>query len=1085
MGGMDAMVSGHLTERLYATCRGASNCPWAATLSGALIGILAVSTGLSWALTWSDDRAFTNAAILMVAGGVVAGRRFSLSRYLNPSELAVIACTWTLLQPWIISGLAMLMPFVPMSLLASESTRLMVGLGMAVPVWFVTSWLTTGFLFGVLDSNTGRWDRSGLAAGMAFGFAVGVGISALLLAPWIGAWCTVACAVGVLVLSRLLGAAQWLGLATDQNASQSPVDSHSETGGVKLGAGLMQTVAMVAIGGLIAVLMRLTGQLMPNTWQVYSAEWMGLALGFGIGQLLHRQRTGATGHAPWQMLVPAACGALLLTTFPTVVGLALWATASLTSITSLTTFRVFLLMLLMAPAGYGMSAIAPRVRGSFGRVLPVVGMAIGFVLTQFCFEGASLSFVLAVICSSLVLTSLVTLATSGPMSLAWPMRAGIAFCCVFSLSVPLWSGHHNPALVAKLLFSTPSFVAHRIGWESRLLPMLDDAHAIYGSEGIHGPLTVWRSHGLELHVRENGIPRAVISANTEAYPQFAPEVLQAVYPLVLVEQPNRVLLLGASGGIPLATCLQFPTHEIVCVEDDRHLTDVIAGPLATETGLNPLVDERVQLVTIPPTLAVMSSHERFDVILSSPPSSSIVAGGAMFTADHYQHASRCLADGGIFCQRFQCVDYGPDPLRIVVQSMRRAFHEVIAIETAAGEFLLLGANTPEAFAPEDLAMRLQAQHVRQLLARSGLDWSALLNFPAYDHHALAEICSEARSWTNAPANGILALRAPLELIRWAPKLQETQQVLTAVRTSPAPFATPDESATEDEEEVQRSRKSRMLEWLGDRRVSPDLLRRLSEVATQYKLVQENPESHWWEYRKALKEQMQNRRQSVVQQVGHNDEKAAKHPEDEWRKAYFTALGVAAHKPTAELIAEVAKHLQPYDPLVSYFARQEIADLQFRGQTDAVSELEHRLHVIYFAPTVDGSTRNVVTAIELLIKHPEAIPDPGRRYDTLNGLLQTLRNRWESRQSYPVKSARRQLSDVDRSLVAADKGVQTLEDWHHEAHVSDSDWAIRKQVVERILQRPLHDYRTQLQTTATRNETRNRLKNANADATEAK
>jgi hypothetical protein len=197
------------------------------------------------------------------------------------------------------------------------------------------------------------------------------------------------------------------------------------------------------------------------------------------------------------------------------------------------------------------------------------------------------------------------------------------------------------------------------------------------------------------------------------------------------------------------------------------------------------------------------------------------------------------------------------------------------------------------------------------------------------------------------------------------------------------------------------------------------------------------------------------------------------------------LGVAAHKPTAELIAEVAKHLQPYDPLVSYFARQEIADLQFRGQTDAVSELEHRLHVIYFAPTVDGSTRNVVTAIELLIKHPEAIPDPGRRYDTLNGLLQTLRNRWESRQSYPVKSARRQLSDVDRSLVAADKGVQTLEDWHHEAHVSDSDWAIRKQVVERILQRPLHDYRTQLQTTATRNETRNRLKNANADATEAK
>ena len=425
MGGMDAMVSGHLTERLYATCRKALNCPWAATLSGVLVGILAVSTGLSWALTWSDDRAFTNAAILMVAGGVVVGRRFSLSRYLNPSELAVIACTWTLLQPWIIGGLALLMPFVPMSLLASESTRLVLGLGMAVPVWFVTSWLTTSFLFGVLDSNMGRWDRSGLAAGMAFGFAVGVGISALLLAPWIGAWCTVACAVAILVLSRLLGAAQWLGLAADQDVSQSPGDSPFVTDGVKLSAGLMQTVAMVAIGGLIAVLMRLTGQLMPNTWQVYSAEWMGLALGFGIGQLLQSRRTGSTAQAPWQMLIPAACGALLLATFPTVVGSALWATASLTSITLLTTFRVLLLMALMAPAGYGMSAVAPRIRASSGRGLSAVGIASGFVLTQFCFEGTSLSFVLAMICGSLVLTSLVTLATSGQLSLAWPMQAGI------------------------------------------------------------------------------------------------------------------------------------------------------------------------------------------------------------------------------------------------------------------------------------------------------------------------------------------------------------------------------------------------------------------------------------------------------------------------------------------------------------------------------------------------------------------------------------------------------------------------------------------------------------------------------------
>lgn len=1084
MGGMDAMVSGHLTERLYAICRKALNCPWAVALSGALVGVLAVSLGLSWVLTWSDDRAFTNAAILMVAAGVIAGRRFSLSRFLNPSELSVIACTWTLLQPWIIAGLVTLMPFVPTSMLSAESTRFLVGLGVALPVWFVASWLSTSFLSGVLEAASSRWQRTTLAASMSFGFAAGIAISALLFAPIIGTWSIVACAVAAIVLYRLLGAAKWIEVASVVPDSQPQLDSQVEESGLNINLATMQTVAFVATGGLIAVLMRLAGQLMPNGWQVYSAEWMGLAIGFGVGQLLKGRQQTTTSQAPWQMLVPAAWGALLLATFPSVVGFALWGTASLTSITALMTFRVLLLAMVMLPVGYGMSGVMPRLRSAIGTWFAPSGLAVGFVLTQFCFEGASLSFVLATICGVLVLTSLVTLAISQGLSLSWARRAGIAFCCVFSLSVPLWSGNHNPALVAKLLFSTPSFVAHRIGWESRLLPMLDDAHAIYSREGVHGPVTVWRSHGLELHLRENGIPRAMISANTEAYPQFAPEVLQAVYPLVLVPQPNRVLLLGASGGVPLTTCLQFPTHEIVCAEDNQLLTEVIRGPIARETGFDPLVDERVRLVPVPPTLAVMAASDLFDVILSSPPPSSIVAGGAMFTAEHYRHASRCLAEGGIFCQRFQCVDYGPDPLRIVVQSMRQAFQEVVAIETAAGELLFLGTNSAGAFNPDDLANRLQASHVRQLLARSGLDWSALLNFPAYDHAALGEICVEGRSWTNAAGNGILTLRTPLELIRWAPKLQETQQVLTAVRTSPAPFLN-QEKADDSEEEIELSRKSRLLEWLGESRVSPELLRRLSEVATQYKLVQENPESHWWEYRKALREQLQNRRSSVVQQVSHTDEKAIRHPEDEWRKGYFTALGIAARDPNVELIAEVAKHLQPYDPLISYFARQEIADLQSRGTTDPASELNHRLHVIYFAPTVDGSTRNVVTAIELLIKHPESITDPVRRYDTLNGLLQTLRNRWESRQSYAIKSAKRQLSDVDRSLVAVDKGIQTLASWHAEAQVSDVDWATRKQVIERILQRPLHDYRTQLQTTATRTETRNRLKEAKAIPQEAK
>jgi hypothetical protein len=650
---------------------------------------------------------------------------------------------------------------------------------------------------------------------------------------------------------------------------------------------------------------------------------------------------------------------------------------------------------------------------------------------------------------------------------------------VLGVSGPIWRSHDDPARIAKLLFSTPAFVAHRAGWESNLLPMLDDARVIEQREGVNGRWTLWRSRGMELHLRQNSIPRAVISANTDARPQFAPSVLQAVFPLVIADQPYRVLILGVGGGVPLQTCLQFPVQHVVCAEEDSNLIEILRGPLAQETGRDPFADERSRLITVPPAVALMSGSDLYDVILSSPASSAVTAGATAFTVDYYQHAARHLADGGLFSQRFECVDYGPQPLQLVVQSMRQAFLEVVAIETAAGEMLLLGTNTKGLFIPENLAARLETPHVQSLLARCGLDWSTLLNFPAYDHAALGEICSAARFPSNTPANGFLALGAPLELMRWGTKLQEVQQVLTAKRTTVSPFLKKDRTLDNETEVVNLSRKSRMLEWLGDERVSPELLRRLSEVVTAQKLVEENPESHWWEYRKALRQQMQDRPRPAIKLVAHTDEQAPVHPEDERRKRYFSALGNALKtaQPTEEQIEAIESCLTPFDPLLSYFARHEIADLLKRSRTNTSAELTHSLHVINFAPAADASTRNVAEALKLVVDAPEAVPDAARRFDLMNGLIQTLRTRWELRQSYPVRSPQKELTDVDRSVVAIEKALAVMENLYSKANLSPSDWSNRRQVIDRMLLRPLRTRRTELQSAVAQREIRNRtLKN---------
>lgn len=1064
------MVSGRWSERIQAQVGAFSRITGMAEFaSGGVLGTLVISTWLTWTLTWSDDRAFASASVMMLAVGLAIGGRYSLSRFLNPTEISVAACTWALIQPWLLSGLSWLPGYLSESLFTDELSRTAIALAFSAPTWVISGWLWSSQATAVIAGGSSRGrNLTAASAGLTLGLAAGLGLCTFVLSPVIGTWFTVAVVAVAAILTKIV-------VSDDQAVeSQSRFTPAENAGTNTLNDGRMMLVrgaTALAAGGLLAVLMRLMAELMPDVAQVRSGEWIGLALGFAIGKWLLSKFRSELTVTPWLTLAPAFTSAAFLAVLPLTIAAALWATTALTSASLLTAFRTVLLISATAPVGFCLSGLtAPSRAKLIGGAYPLA-VAVGFIAAQTCTQWLGLVEMLTVCCSTLALASVVGLYSLGVAGTSRPAICSFGLCAVIGMSVPLWSGHYNPSQTTKLLFSTPTFVAHRAGWESRLLPMLDDARVISTRQGVRGPLTLWRSHGLQLHLRENGIPRAVLSADVQSYPQFAPEVLQAVFPLVLAQNPGRVLLLGAAGGVPLSTCLQFPVQRVVCAEGDARLIDVIRGPIAEATGEDPFADERVQLITLPPAVAVMSTREQFDVILSSSPSAAVLAGGASFTADHYQRTSRRLASGGIFCQRLECVDFGPGPLLMILQSMRQAFREVLAVETSAGELLLLGTNTADVFIPGDLPARLEAPHIRRVLETCGLDWSALLNYPAYDHSALGEICAEGHAWSNSSGNGILAFTAPLEVMRWGAKLQEVQKILTAARSTPAPFIDDEIVAKLAEDGSKLSRKSRMLDWLGEDRVSPELLRRLSEVVTQHKLVNENPESHWWEYRKALRQQLQDHPRSKVQQVNHSVGEVPLHIEDEHRKQYFVALGAAAKQPSpsAEHINAVVDFLQPYDPLLSYFARQEIADLHARGHVDPATELALRLHVIYFAPVADGSTRNVATAIELLVKAPEAIPDAAQRFDVLNGLVQTLRSRWELRQSYPVKSPRRQLSDIDRSIVAIEKAIDSMAPLCSVAQLSDSEWESRQQVIDRMLLRPLRAYRSQLQAAATRNE----------------
>lgn len=1050
---------------------------------GAFLGIVAVSMWQQFTLLFGLDPSFILATGVVLAfalwrGQVWSRRQTSTSNRILSYFLCCL-CAMTLAHPFWLEAVSTALRFLPVSWLIAPASKFFVAIGLAL-----ATWMLPGMLWGAL-LTTGSSRRSlttGTSSLILAGSAAGILCNGVAMAPWLGYFYT-----AVITSVCGLGFCWWLrrnDAGTTEFLSTGDTDSHL----LSIDQTLVRGGIVFLTGGLLACQLRLINQLMPHGAYVVLVQAAGVLFGMAAAKAFRHFIPWKSNSAGWCAVLVAATSSLLLALHPALVDLSLWMNSTLTGVANLTAARTLLIILTVFPYGFavmqileGISATTSakdssptspitgeysfRVQGGSG--LLTVVFVLGVSAATFVLGGTMTTVTLIGVCSCVLLLLAVWshLRICGrELSI---LGASLGGCLtVLALSLPLWRSHDDASRTAKVLFSTPAFVAYRSGWDINQLGALDDLRLIHRQENANGSLTLWRGRVAELYIREGGVPRSVLTKTAEVVPQFAPEVLQTVYSFVLSDRPGRVMVLGLSAGVSLSTCLEFPVREVVCVEGDSSLVELVRGPLARETGFDPLLDDRVSLQPVSPELALMTKPaDPFDVILSCPPSSAMTGGASNFTVEFYKNASSHLTERGLFCQRFECLDYGPQPLQIVVKSMQQAFQQVIAFETAPGEFLLFGANSEVVFIPADLASRLEMPHIVRILARSGMDWSALLNLPAYDHEALKEISAETRTPANSSMNGVLSALTPLEVVRWANKQQEVLNVLTSIRLSKAPFWTqPSGEPNQLDEEIHLSRRSRLVEWLGDHQVSLETVRRLNEVSTQQKLVFENPDAHWWKYRKALRKQLQDRPRSAVQQVKAIDEKRTLHPEDVRRRDYFAALGHAVDRkktPTRKEIAAVEAYLEPYDPLLSYFARQEIADLLARCQEDPGRELAYRLHVIFFAPTRDASVRNVATALETLAKHPDAIPDESTRFDAFNGLIQTMRTRWETRQFISETSARKVLDDVDKSIVAVEKGVDAMDALATPAGVPDAEWKRRKQVIERLLLRPLRAYRNEI------------------------
>jgi spermidine synthase len=190
---------------------------------------------------------------------------------------------------------------------------------------------------------------------------------------------------------------------------------------------------------------------------------------------------------------------------------------------------------------------------------------------------------------------------------------------------------------------------------------------LYHADGIQSTVDVVRSG--------TGVTSLVIGGNIEAndeYTQLRHFVLKGHLPLMFLEDPGSVLVIGLGMGITLNATVRHGGVERVevielapeVVEAQAHLRK-INGDVAR----NPLVDIRID----DGRSFLKMTSKRYDMITADPIHPKISRVGYLYTRDYYELIRSHLREGGVVCQWMPLYQISPTRLRSAIKTFASVF----------------------------------------------------------------------------------------------------------------------------------------------------------------------------------------------------------------------------------------------------------------------------------------------------------------------------------------------------------------------------------------------------------------------------
>jgi spermidine synthase len=240
-----------------------------------------------------------------------------------------------------------------------------------------------------------------------------------------------------------------------------------------------------------------------------------------------------------------------------------------------------------------------------------------------------------------------------------------------------------------------------------------DSELVYHAEGVQNTIDVIRS--------PSGITALVIGGNVEADDsdqQRRHFVLKGHLPLMLIEDPKTVLVIGLGMGITLqATARHAGLERIDVVELSPEIVDAQAQ-LADVNGdvlANPIVRARID----DGRMYMKLTRNRYDMITADPIHPKISRVGYLYTREYYESIRDRLNPGGVVCQWMPVYQIAPSRLRSAIKTFLEVFPEA-TLWYVQNHALLVAKPDAPAIDYRLLERKFQVPRIREDFASIGI-----------------------------------------------------------------------------------------------------------------------------------------------------------------------------------------------------------------------------------------------------------------------------------------------------------------------------------------------------------------------------